>query len=256
MIKFVLEKVKFCIYLKDVTIYILERNSNHGVDAFNITDDKISLVNDDTQVKPVRNHFERKVLEDKRGLPIINKGVDNNPQMTFKTQDHRETHNKAFDDVLYQKNEQLSKSNEALERKNFELEEKLVERGNEAQRINGVIEQLTEDYGKLTAKHNALLIYASDLQKKIDLYQIELVEKRDEILTAKQSDWGKVIQEKDKLFKIIENEMNFYKQELNSVKSKHPTGFSNNNNLRVDFGIDNHLLENYLQENKKLKRLV
>jgi hypothetical protein len=173
-----------------------------------------------------------------------------NPQLTFKTQE------KGFDNVLYGKNEQLSKMNESLEKKNFELEEKLVEKSNEVNRLNNIAEQLTEDYGKLTAKHNALLIYASDLQKKIDMYQIELVEKRDEILNVKKSDWGKIIQEKDKLLKIVENELKYYKQEFNNMKSEHPNSFSNPTNLRVDFMFDSHLLENYVHENKRLKRIV
>jgi hypothetical protein len=216
-----------------------------------VTDDKISLVNDESQIKIARNHFENKKInfeKEKKAKIYIENYAD---PVTFKTQP-KEKH---FEDMLYSKNEQLSKMVETLERKNFELEEKLMDRNNEVMRLNNTIEQLTEDYGKLTAKHNALLIYASDLQKKIDIYQIELVEKRDEVLSFKKSEWGKLLAEKDKMLKLVENELTFFKKEVGNLKSRTNT---NSSNLRTDFNnmLDTHLLDNYLQENKKLKRLV
>jgi chromosome segregation ATPase len=229
----------------------------------NITDDKISLVNDgDAGVKIARNHFERKADKWTVRENQVKQYLDNNnydQQLTFKTQavmQPQNTKDKNLEEMLFGKNEQLSKTNDELQKKNYELEEKLLEKDNEVKNLSTSIEQLTEDYGKLTAKHNALLIYASDLQKKLDIYQIELVEKRDEILSFKKSDMGKIIQEKERLFKITEKELAYYKGEVNKLKSACPNSFTTPGNYKSDFKFDNHLLDNYVQENKRLKRLV
>ena len=184
---------------------------------------------------------------------------DNEFNLTFKQNKHNTDYGeekiKAANEDLMIKNENLSNANSNLEKKNVELEEKLLKSTNELKKSGNNFEQVNEEYSKLNAKHNALMIYASDLQKKVDLLEIELNEKKEELARFKTLDWGKLIIERDNLIKILQTDLYLYKGELNTIKSNimndQKGGYANDMTKRMD-----SLMDNFLIENKKFKKIV
>ena len=102
------------------------------------------------------------------------------------------------------------------------------------------------------------MVYASDLQKKVDILNIELADAK--LLTEKNKDVNKIISEKDSLIIILQNEINYYKNQIQKEKSNN----NNNNFQQIQSFQDNDiinqkldlLLENYSKENKKLKEKI
>jgi chromosome segregation ATPase len=157
---------------------------------------------------------------------------------------------------LFNHIEKMKKEIEYLNNRNTELEGVLLEKSNQIKKVSNTNDNITEEYNKLSAKHNALLIYSSDIQKKLDLCEIELNEKKEENDKILNCDWGKLLAQRDNIIKILKNELVYYKQEFNNLKN-FVTGIENKKHLtddnmkRIDV-----LLENYLQENKKYKKMV
>jgi chromosome segregation ATPase len=155
---------------------------------------------------------------------------------------------------IYVKLEKLSKDNDHLSQKNLELEGQILQKTNELKKFSNSSESLNEEYSKLTAKHNALLIYASDIQKKVDSLEVEIIDKNREIDKYKGSDWGKLLTEKENLIRVLQNEVSIYKTEIHKIKSNLLStgkGYVNDITKRID-----SLLEIYLNENKKYKKIL
>jgi len=184
---------------------------------------------------------------------------DNEFNLTFKNNKHSGDYGddklRALNEEYIIKAENLSNSNMNLEKKNVELEEKLLKSTNELKKLGNNFEQLNEEYSKLNAKHNALMIYASDVQKKVDLLELEINEKKEELSKFKTLDWGKLIIERDNLIKILQTDLFLYKGELNTIKSNimndQKGGYANDMTKRMD-----SLMDNFLVENKKYKKIV
>ena len=232
---------KVIFYILDTTIFFFEskfeeNNFKHN-SSYSIKDEKISLVNDDTFFKTARNHLQKKdEVKESPQFKVKKEESDSQPKIN--------QNGKMYED-LFNKNEQLFKKCENYEKKNTELEELFLDKNNEVKKLNNKLEQVTEEYNKLLAKHNALLIYSSDLQKKIDIVELEFSDIKEELISYKKSDWGKLLQERDKIIRINEKELNFYKQEINNIKS----------NIKTDKRLDS-LLDNYLHDNKKFRKIV
>ena len=108
------------------------------------------------------------------------------------------------------------------------------------------------------------MIYASDLQKKVDILEIDL---QDAKANEQNKDFVKVLSEKDSLITILQNEIQYYKDQLKNKSqfniSNYPqqSGYSsmNNNNIQENSilvkKID-ELTENYIKEKKKLKEKI
>lgn len=120
--------------------------------------------------------FNTSIKED-NDLNVNNQNLN----VTFKNSKNanldQEKRNKLYEE-LYVKIEKLTKENEVLTKKNYEIEEKLLQISNGNKKKDNSIDQVTEEYSKLTARHNALLIYSSDIQKRIDIIEIELNDKK------------------------------------------------------------------------------
>ena len=105
------------------------------------------------------------------------------------------------------------------------------------------------------------MIYASNLQKKVDILNIELADEKK--LSEKNKDVNKIISEKDSIIEILQNEINYYKnqfqkEKMNSNYQQFPLQFQipfqqNDNVLNKKLDL---LLENYSKENKKLKEKI
>jgi len=59
--------------------------------------------------------------------------------------------------------------------------------------MTNLFDELNEEYSKLNAKHNALMVYASDIQKKLDLSNIELSQLKNKCHANEETD--KIIEE-------------------------------------------------------------
>ena len=113
--------------------------------------------------------------------------------------------------------------------------------------MTNLFDELNEEYSKLNAKHNALMVYASDIQKKLDLSNIELSQIKNKCHGNEETD--KIINEKENIITILQNEVNYYKKLC---------GKNNFNNFQMnDYNINHKLdslIDKYISENKKLKQ--
>ena len=94
-----------------------------------------------------------------------------------------------------------------MNKKITELENTVTSKTNEVKKVSDLFDQLTEEYSKLNSKHNALMIYASDLQKKVDILEIDL---QDAKANEQNKDFVKVLSEKDSLITILQNEIQLH----------------------------------------------
>ena len=135
--------------------------------------------------------------------------------------------------------------------KNSSLEKKLKEKRNELQNLSSLYEQLNDKYNKLNARHNALMIYASDIQKKNDILELNYKEAKTQILNYDSQDITKIIKEKEKMISHLQEENNIYKNELSKIKNSliNPNNPKINDNLTV-------LMNDYLRQITKYKQII
>lgn len=79
-------------------------------------------------------------------------------------------------------------------------------------------------------------------------------EKQEELNRMKGLDWGRLLIERDNIIKILQTDVSFYRAELSNIKSNLLSSqklYGNDLTKRMD-----SLLENYLMENKKYKKIV
>ena len=290
---------------KDPTEYIFEsfnqENEKTVVYPQIVHDGKISLVNENAYQSPKINHFKNKnafymnnnynnefMMKQQQNLPpqnmfinpINNENAKYNEQPQFFNADTENNENildtnnvNTNNEVTFKKQSedftkkinQLTQEKEEMNKKITELENTVTSKTNEVKKVSDLFDQLTEEYSKLNSKHNALMIYASDLQKKVDILEIDL---QDAKANEQNKDFVKVLSEKDSLITILQNEIQYYKEQLKNKSqfniSNYPqqSGYSsmnNNNNIQENSilvkKID-ELTENYIKENKKLKEKI
>ena len=83
---------------------------------------------------------------------------------------------------------------------------------------------------------------------------MENQEKQEELNRMKGLDWGRLLIERDNIIKILQTDVSFYRAELSNIKSNLLSSqklYGNDLTKRMD-----SLLENYLMENKKYKKIV
>ena len=290
---------------KDPTEYIFEsfnqENEKTVVYPQIVHDGKISLVNENAYQSPKINHFKNKntlymnnnynnefmMKQQQQNLPpqnmfinpINNENSKFNEQPQFFNADTENNENildtnnvNTNNEVTFQKQSEdftkkinkLTQEKDEMNKKITELENTVTSKTNEVKKVSDLFDQLTEEYSKLNSKHNALMIYASDLQKKVDILEIDL---QDAKANEQNKDFVKVLSEKDSLITILQNEIQYYKDQLKNKSqfniSNYPqqSGYSsmNNNNIQENSilvkKID-ELTENYIKENKKLKEKI
>ena len=106
--------------------------------------------------------------------------------------------------------------------------------------------ELRNEYNKLYAKHDALIHYASDLQKKNDILELEIKQNKRQIKNLENSENIKEILDKDKIIKILQNENNFYNKELHKLKE-----CFNKQDIRTQLEL---IISEYLVEMENYKR--
>lgn len=272
---------------KDPNEYIFEsfnqENEKTVVYPTIVHDGKISLVNENAYQSPKINHFRNKnnfymnqqiQLPQQAQAPFNNQDnfnfdspnfyrdtTENNNENNDTNANNNEVTFKNKNEELNKKITTLTKEKEELNKKITELEESINSKGTENKKINDLFDQLTEEYSKLNSKHNTLMIYASDLQKKVDILELELQDCKS---NEQNKDFAKILSEKDNIITILQNELNFYKDQLQKGKgqfniqgnpqSPYPNPYIQDTSF-IAKKIDD-LSENYIKENKKLREKI
>ena len=265
----------------DMNQYMINGNSLNSIDNKKIYDQKINLVNENELSFARMNHFQNNTNMDKKNDFLNNKYNNNNRSYNnnFKngTTNNKDNYN-VEDNYNYINNENNNYNNseqlnnnkiEDLEKRNLELEnekedllnknneinEELNKKTSELQKMTNLFDELNAEYSKLNSKHNTLLKYSSDIQKKLDLSNIELSQIKKKVHGNEETD--RIINEKDNIISILQNEINYYKKLCG--KNNHfnyntfPVSDNNIYNNIMNQKLDS-LIEKYISENKKLKQ--
>ena len=103
--------------------------------------------------------------------------------------------------------------NKSVDQKNFEQKQNILKNNNfEIMNLN--YNELRNEYNKLYAKHDALIHYASDLQKKNDILELEIKQNKKQIRNLENLENAKLVLDKEKIIKILQTENNFYKKNV------------------------------------------
>jgi len=225
-----------------------------------IFDKKINLVNENEISFARMNHFQNNNTQknfDKNNNKNYNEYnsndlyTDNNNNIYIEN----ENNNNNNEQILHKKIDELEKRNSEIEiekeestKKNSELTDDLNKKITELKKMTNLFDELNEEYSKLNAKHNALMVYASDIQKKLDLSNIELSQLKNKCHANEETD--KIINEKENVIAILQNEINYYKKLCGKNNN-----FNYNTIPQNDVGqkLDS-LIDKYINENKKLKQ--
>ena len=227
-----------------------------------IFDKKINLVNENEISFARMNHFQNSnTMNTLTKNTNLNNNIiveeNNNNENNMNNNNYIENNNNIINNnerLLKEKIDELEKRNieveaekEDLNKKNTELTDDLNKKISELQKMTNLFDELNEEYSKLNAKHNALMVYASDIQKKLDLSNIELSQIKNKCHGNEETD--KIINEKENIITILQNEVNYYKKLC---------GKNNFNNFQMnDYNINHKLdslIDKYISENKKLKQ--
>ena len=127
------------------------------------------------------------------------------------------------------------------------LESKVYMKQAELDSVSMSFSQLNDEFNKLNAKHNALLQYASDIQKKNDFLELTIKEKNEKIEKLEKNDNNRILLEKEAMIKILQNENMFYNTELQKIKQCF-------NSQNVNYQLD-LLINEYLTQISTLKRI-
>ena len=222
-----------------------------------IFDKKINLVNENEISFARMNHFQtnnKTLTKNSNNLKIED---NNNNYMEIKNDENLNNNTNNLEKSLQNKIEDLEKKNidtenekENLAKKNAELNEDLNKKINELKKMTNLFDELNEEYSKLNAKHNALMVYASDIQKKLDLSNIELSQIKNKCHGNEDTD--KIINEKENIIAILQNEVNYYKKLCGKNNNFNYNAFPQND-FNINHKLDS-LIDKYISENKKLKQ--
>ena len=105
----------------------------------------------------------------------------------------------------------------SVEQKNM-FESQLLIKNNQLETAHLNYNELRNEYNKLYAKYDALIHYASDLQKKNDLLETEIKQHKKYINSLENTENGKNLINKEKIIKILQSENNYYNNELKKLK--------------------------------------
>ena len=145
--------------------------------------------------------------------------------------------------------------------KNNLLEIELKAKNNEIKNLTSLYSQLQDNFNKLNAKHNALMIYASDIQKKNDILELEIQNKdikiSENIKKSNELNVNSLLLEKESLINHLQEENQLYKEQLSKIKQRllGEGGSNNLENQNISNLIDK-LNNEYLSEVIKYKQII
>jgi len=222
-----------------------------------IFDKKINLVNENEISFARMNHFQtnnKTLTKNSNNLKIED---NNNNYMENEINNYNENNDNNNEKILQNKIDELEKKileieneKEELNKKNMELTDDFNKKLGELKKMTNLFDELNEEYSKLNAKHNALMVYASDIQKKLDLSNIELSQIKNKCHGNEDTD--KIINEKENIIAILQNEVNYYKKLCGKNNNFNYNAFPQND-FNINHKLDS-LIDKYISENKKLKQ--
>jgi chromosome segregation ATPase len=177
----------------------------------------ISLRNKPTDQYAIKNHLNPKPTKEPN-FQYQNQANDDSisqitePQKNFQPSEQRE-------DII----SKLRKMNEELANKINTLEEEKQFQAKEVKSLNLNIENKAEECEKLRAKHQAVELYASDLQRRLDEAERVIKDKDQLIESSKKEDWAKKLMqykaETEKLRKMLSDKEEEFKATLKSISA-------------------------------------
>ena len=158
--------------------------------------------------------------------------------------------------------EALKKKIEIIDKEKQEINKSLNDKIKELKQMTILFEELNEEYTKLNSKNNALIVYASDLQTKLDLSNIKINAKQKQDYLYNENEFKKILNKKNNMISILQNEVNFYKELFNKKNIQQEIPFSYNQQMYNNYDNNNVQLNNkldtisdlFISENKKLKK--
>ena len=239
-------------YYSDINnrqIYI-EENSKNNIYNRNINDNNMNLNN--KFFNNNINNYQNEEVE-------LYKNKNNN---NFNNNSYK---NNFFIDKSYNfKNEieALKKKIEIIDKEKQEINKSLNDKIKELKQMTILFDELNEEYTKLNSKNNALIVYASDLQTKLDLSNIKINAKQKQDYLYNENEFKKILNQKNNMISILQNEVNFYKELFNKKNIQQEIPFSYNQQMYNNYDNNNVQLNNkldtisdlFISENKKLKK--
>jgi len=158
--------------------------------------------------------------------------------------------------------EALKKKIEIIDKEKQEINKSLNDKIKELKQMTILFDELNEEYTKLNSKNNALIVYASDLQTKLDLSNIKINAKQKQDYLYNENEFKKILNQKNNMISILQNEVNFYKELFNKKNIQQEIPFSYNQQMYNNYDNNNVQLNNkldtisdlFISENKKLKK--
>ena len=247
------------------------KNYENGINDINNNEEENidEEINNSQENNYINNNNNNKIVQNKNQMTQIIE--ESNPDMQSNTlllssnnlinqkiQKTNTNQNQTQNPSLYQE----------IYNKNNLLEIELKSKNNEIKNLTELYNQLQDNYNKLNAKHNALMIYASDIQKKNDVLELEIQEKNIKLTEQKNinddSDkiepnfnMSKLLSEKDAMINHLEEENQLYKSNLEKIKQRliGDGDINNLENQNISNLIDK-LNNEYLSEAIKYKQII
>ena len=243
--------------------------NNEDEDKHKNLDENINNINEDENIEEeIKSQDNFKFWNNQNQMTQINE--ESNPEMqsnTLMLSSNNYIQQKVPNNINKSKNN-INSINEKgpslyneIYNKNNLLETELKSKNNEIKNLTDLYNQLQDNYNKLNAKHNALMIYASDIQKKNDVLELEIQNKDVKISELfsnnKESNLNKLLLEKESLINHLEEENQLYKEQLSKIKQRllGEGGPSNLENQNISNLIEK-LNNEYLSEVIKYKQII
>jgi len=242
---------------------INDMNNNEEDNIENIDEELVNSQdnynnNKDYRINPNQNQMTQIIEESNPDMQSNTLLLSSNNYMNQKNQKNNINQIQGQNPSLYQE----------IYNKNNLLEIELKSKNSEIKNLTGLYNQLQDKYNKLNAKHNALMIYASDIQKKNDVLELEIQEKSiknsenniindDNDKNDPNFNLNRILIEKEAMINHLEEENQLYKQNLEKIKQR-LIGEGDRNNLEHQ-NISNlieKLNNEYLSESIKYKQII
>ena len=155
--------------------------------------------------------------------------------------------------------DELEKRIDVLDKEKQEINLALNDKINELKQMTVLFDELNEEYSKLNSKHNELMAYASDIQKKLDLSNLKINDYKKQNYLYNEKEFNKILNQKNNMISILQNEVNFYKDLCNkkNIQQEIPFSFNQQMNNSSNQQLNNKLntiSDVFINENKKLKK--
>ena len=241
---------------------INDMNNNEEDNIENVEEELVNSQdnynNNNYRINPNQNQMTQIIEESNPDMQSNTLLLSSNNNMNQKIQKNNINQIQGQNPSLYQE----------IYNKNNLLEIELKSKNNEIKNLTGLYNQLQDKYNKLNAKHNALMIYASDIQKKNDVLELEIQEKSiknsenniindDNEKTDPNINMNRILIEKEAMINHLQEENQLYKTNLEKIKQR-LIGEGDRNNLEHQ-NISNlieKLNNEYLSEAIKYKQII